>query len=653
MNAPTLRTAAATRGLLRLTTAGSVDDGKSTLIGRLLHDTRSLFEDQLDQIAGAGRRGEGGALDLALVTDGLRAEREQGITIDVAYRYFSTPVRSFVIADTPGHLEYTRNMVTGASTADLALILVDAEKGIVTQSRRHAFLSALLGISHLVVVVNKMDLVGFDEGAFRRVEEDFLRFARGLEGVEQVEFVPASALHGDNVVEPSGRTPWYGGGPLLSVLEAADPRTREAPLGLRFPVQHVVRAPGGFRGYAGTPVAGALAPGDRVRILPGGGEAVVDQVLRFEGPVERARAGTPVVVRTVEEVDVARGSLLVHPDDPPVVSDRIEAELCWMGDRPLELHRPYLVVHGTRRLRARVSRLLHRVDVDTLRALPASTLTANDIGRVHLVAAEPMAFDRYTENRTTGSFLLVDPDGKDTVAAGLIRGAAAHRPVSPHVTPERPAISRRRREERSGHRAGVVWFTGISGAGKSTLARRVEEILFDRGVRTALLDGDTLRAGLSGDLGFSDGDRSENLRRAGEVARILFDLGHLVLCAFVSPHLPDRERARGRFPRGRFLEIHVDAPLEEVRRRDPKGLYRGEAEGRVAPLPGSRAPFEAPSRPELRIDTTRLTPGEGAEAVVRLLEEAGLVPPRELPGAFPAVRPGVPPTDPPEAESEP
>jgi len=640
--------------LLRFTTAGSVDDGKSTLIGRLLHDTRSVFEDQFEQLedasrrrgAGPGRdggpgrgagpgpgaeRGAGGerdatGIDLALLTDGLRDERAQGITIDVAYRYFATPKRRFIIADTPGHLQYTRNMVTGASTADLAVILVDASKGLLTQSRRHAFISSLLGIEQLVVAVNKMDLVDYRPEPFERIRAEFSTFARGLEGVREVAFVPISALEGDQVVERSDRMPWHTGPTLLELLEAARTGTRRRPGAFRFPVQSVIRPHAGFRGYAGTVASGEIAAGDEVVVLPSGESTIVRSIETADGPLDRAGAGEAVVITTHDELDISRGDLIAPAGSPPPVASHLAADLCWMDREALEPGRTYLLLSGTRQVQVRVDRIVHRIEIDTLGREPAEALALNEIGLVELSAAEPFAFDAYRANPATGSFVLVDLRSNQTAGAGMIREGLAHaRPASPGVVWQEEAIPRSAREARHGHLAAVVWLTGISGAGKSSIAREVERLLFERGAQTALLDGDRLRHGLSGDLGFSDADRAENLRRAGEVARILFDHGAIVLGAFISPRSADRDRVRSLIPRGRFFEIHVHAPVEVARERDPKGLYEREREGAVGPLPGSLGPWEPPRAPELYIDTTGSSPAGAARRVLALLEEAGIL----------------------------
>jgi len=621
--------------LLRFTTAGSVDDGKSTLIGRLLYETGSVPEDQLEAVrAASDRRGEG-YLNLALLTDGLRAEREQNITIDVAYRYFATARRRFIIADTPGHLQYTRNMVTGASTAELAIVLVDARKGVLTQSRRHGFLSSLLGIPHVVVAVNKMDLVDFAEDVFRAIEADYRDFAERLE-VPSLTFIPVSALLGDNVVEKSARMPWYDGPTLLHHLEGVNVGAGRNLVDFRFPVQYVVRPHQDFRGFAGRVASGTVGPGEEVVILPGGQASRVRSVETADGPLDEAVAGDSVLLTLEDEVDVSRGDMIVRRRNLPTVATRIDALACWMGERPLDPAAEYLMMHATRTVKAFVAEVVYRIDVDTLHREASSTLEMNDIGRLELVTAQPLAFDPYARSHATGSFILVDPRTHATVAAGMIRGEAREapvpagdapaRPVSPAVTWEEWNIPRAEREARNGHGAAVLWFTGLSGAGKSTLARALERELFAAGCQTMLLDGDQVRHGLCGDLGFSPEERAENLRRAGEAARLFFEQGSIVLCTFVSPYAADRERVRALLPAGRFLEVHVRARVETCAARDPKGLYARAARGELQGLTGVDAPYEAPEAPEVVADTEDAGVEAIVAALVRRLREEGILP---------------------------
>jgi bifunctional enzyme CysN/CysC len=617
--------------LLRVSTAGSVDDGKSTLIGRLLYDTRSVPEDQLEAVERTSRQRGEAYLNLALITDGLRAEREQNITIDVAYRYFATPRRRFIVADTPGHLQYTRNMVTGASTADLAVVLVDARRGVLTQSRRHGFIASLLRIPHVVVAVNKMDLVDFSQEVFEGIVREYQDFAQKLD-VQDLSFVPVSALLGDNVVAKSTNMPWYGGGTLLHLLESAHTGANRNLVDFRLPVQYVIRPHQDYRGFAGRIVSGTLRPGEEVLVLPGSVPTRVRSIDTPDGPLPEAVAGDSVVVTLEDEVDVARGDMLVRQRNLPTVADRLDAVVCWMDERPLDRSTPYLLMHTTREVQAFVSELVYRIDVDTLHREPAATLGLNDIGRVEITTARPVFVDPYAQNRTTGSFVLVDPHTHLTVAAGMIRGEPRElrddaRPASPNVVWEGWNVPRAEREARNGHRAAVLWLTGLSGAGKSTIARAVERELFSRGCQTMFLDGDQLRHGLCGDLGFSREDRRENVRRAGEAARLFFEGGSIVLCAFVSPFREDRDAVRALFPEGGFLELFVDADLDTLRRRDVKGLYAAALRGDVPHFTGVSSPYEPPPAPDMVLDTAALPVEALARAVVERLRADGILPP--------------------------
>jgi len=636
---PAPAASAAEPDLLRFTTAGSVDDGKSTLIGRLLYETGAIPEDQLEAVRAASRRRGEGELNLALLTDGLRAEREQNITIDVAYRYFATPRRRFIIADTPGHLQYTRNMVTGASTAELAVVLVDARKGVLTQSRRHGFLSSLLGITHVVVAVNKMDLVGWDEAVFEEIAAAYRAFAARLE-VPDLVFIPVSALYGDNVVETSAHMPWYAGTTLLHHLESVNAGGQNL-VDFRLPVQYVVRPHQDFRGFAGRVASGTIGPGEEVVVLPGGHASRVRSVETADGPLAEAVAGDSVLLTLEDEIDVSRGDMVVRRRNLPTVASRFDALVCWMGERPLDPSASYLLRHTTRTVGASVTEVVYRIDVDTLHREPARTLGMNDIGRLQLATARPLCFDPYARNHVTGSFVLVDPHTHATVAAGMIRGeaqeppvpadAAPPRPVSPDVAWEGWNVPRAEREARNGHRAAVLWLTGLPGAGKSTIARALERGLFEAGCQTMLLDGDQVRHGLCGDLGFSATDRAENLRRAGEAARLFFEQGCIVLCTFVSPFAADRERVRRLLPPGRFLEVHVRASVETCVARDPKGLYARAARGELAGLTGVDAPYEAPASPELVADTEAADVESIVAAIALRLREEGILPPASGP----------------------
>ncbi len=632
--------------LLRLTTAGSVDDGKSTLIGRLLYDTKSIFEDQLEAIEGASRRRGEGQVNLALLTDGLRAEREQNITIDVAYRYFATPTRKFIIADTPGHIQYTRNMVTGASTADLAIVLVDARKGVLTQSKRHGFLSSLLRIPHIIVAVNKMDLVDYRQDVFQRIVDDYTEFAEKLE-VRNLTFIPISALVGDNVVTKSERTPWYQGATLLHELETATVGAQRNLVDFRLPVQYVVRPHQDFRGFAGRVASGTIRAGEEIVVLPGGHASRVRTVTGPDGPLEEGVAGDAVVLTIEDEIDISRGDMIVRKLNLPTVGTRLEAIVCWMNDAPLRPETPYVLMHTTRQVRAHIDRIVYRIDVDTLHREDVDQLGLNDIGRVQITTGQPVFFDPYQQNHETGNFILIDPFTNVTVGAGMIRGevrslpeseavgsgaeavgsgsgAEAGRRVSPDVVWQEWNVPRAEREARNGHRAAIVWMTGLSGSGKSSIAREVERRLFEEGRHTMLLDGDQLRHGLNGDLGFADADRTENVRRAGEVARLFFEHGNIVLCTFVSPFRADRERIRAQLPADAFLEVFVDCNVDVLRQRDTKGLYERAARGEVE-LTGVSAPYEAPGTPELVVRTDRADLGSCVDAVLRELRGRGII----------------------------
>jgi bifunctional enzyme CysN/CysC len=622
--------------LLRLTTAGSVDDGKSTLIGRLLYDTKSIFTDQLEAIERTSRQRGEGYVNLALLTDGLRAEREQNITIDVAYRYFATPKRKFIIADTPGHVQYTRNMVTGASTAELAIVLVDARKGVMTQSKRHGFIASLLRIPHIVVAINKMDLVDYDEKIYEAIVDEYREFAEKLE-VSDLTFIPMSALLGDNVVDKSERMLWYSGSTLLHHLETVNVGATRNLVDFRFPVQYVIRPHQDFRGFAGRIASGTIQRGEEIVVLPSGHGSRIASVESADGPLEEASAGESVVLTLEDELDVSRGDMIVRRKNVPSIANRFEAIISWMNERPLDRTTPYLLMHTSRQTQAFVSDVVYRIDVDTLHREKVAAFGLNDIGRVELTTSQPLFFDPYERNHVTGSFILIDPHTNVTVAGGMIRGEvkapphqvqepAALRAVSPGVVWQEWNIPRAEREVRNGHGAAVLWFTGLSGSGKSTIARAVERALFARGIHTMLLDGDQVRHGLCGDLGFSDDDRRENLRRVGEAARLFFESGDVVLCTFVSPFRDERERVRSLFPADRFLEVHVAADLETCRKRDPKGLYRKALAGEIENFTGVSSPYEEPEAPELRIDSGAQPVETSVEQIIAALKAAGIVP---------------------------
>ncbi len=609
------------KGLLRFLTCGSVDDGKSTLIGRLLHDSKLLFEDQLAALrADSERFGTTGEdIDYALIVDGLAAEREQGITIDVAYRYFATDKRRFIVADTPGHVQYTRNMATGASTADLAVLLVDAGNGILTQTRRHAYIVSLLGIRHVVLAVNKIDRIAFDEERFVDIRNEFAEFARPL-GFETLVTIPLSARYGDNVIAPSVRTPWYGGPTLLAHLEDIEVAAATAEGPFRLPVQWVNRPHAGFRGYAGTVAAGSVRPGDAIVVARTGQTAHVARLVAMDGDLGEAAAGDAVTVTTDVEIDISRGDVLASPERRPEVSDQIAAHLIWMADEPLLPGRSYLLKAGARTVGAAVTALKHRVDVDTFQSLAATTLTLNDIGLTNLSLSEPIAFDVYDDNRATGSFILIDRYSNATVAAGMIR-FGLRRATNIHW--QALDVNKRVRAEALGQKPVILWFTGLSGAGKSTIANLVDKKLTLAGRHTYLLDGDNIRHGLNRDLGFTDADRVENIRRVAETARLFVDAGLIVLVSFISPFRSERRMARELVGADEFLEIHVDAPLDVAEARDVKGLYKKARAGEIQHFTGIDSPYEAPLEPDLHLDTTTATAEELADRIVARLIAGG------------------------------
>jgi bifunctional enzyme CysN/CysC len=626
--------------LLRFATAGSVDDGKSTLIGRLLYDSKQVLSDQLVAVEQASQRRGQDFLDLSLLTDGLRAEREQGITIDVAYRYFATAQRRFIIADTPGHEQYTRNMVTGASTADLAIVLIDARKGVIAQSKRHAFISSLLGIPHMVVCVNKMDLVDFEEPVFDAIVEDFDRFAARLE-MPDVTFIPISALLGDNVVDRSEAMPWYQGPPLLYHLEHVHIASDRNLIDVRFPVQWVIRPPAtgvaDYRAYAGQLAGGVMRQGDEVVVLPSGQRTTVAGIDTLEGQVTEAFPPMSVAVRLVDDLDVGRGSMIVRTQNQPTVANKFECLLCWMSEQPLSRQRRYLVKHTTRTAMVGGVDVRYRIDVETLhRDEGSTTLELNDLGRVHLQLSSPLVFDSYRRNRVTGSLIMIDEATNETVAAGVIldtevegedvADSLVKSDRSPNVRWQGTRMTRQRRWQALGHAGATLWFTGLPGAGKSTVAAAVEERLIAAAQPAFLLDGDNLRHGLNGDLGFDEQARRENVRRTAHVARLLAESGTIVLVSLVSPYAADREAAAALHAADElsFIEIFVDAPLEVCEQRDPKGLYARARAGELAGLTGVGAPYEAPADPDLVLGSREETVEEEVARVMELLAGRGL-----------------------------
>jgi bifunctional enzyme CysN/CysC len=628
--------------LLRFATAGSVDDGKSTLIGRLLYDSKQVLSDQLAHVEQTSQRMGHDFLDLSLLTDGLRAEREQGITIDVAYRYFATAQRRFIIADTPGHEQYTRNMVTGASTADLAIILVDARKGVVAQSKRHAFISSLLGIPHVVVCVNKMDLVDFDEGVFDTIVEDFDRFAARLE-MPDVTFIPISALLGDNVVERSDAMPWYQGPPLLYHLEHVHIASDRNLIDVRFPVQWVIRPPStslvDYRAYAGQVAGGVIRPGDEVVVLPGGQRSTVASIDTFDGPVEEAFPPMSVAIRLSDDIDISRGSTIARRHNQPTVSNSFECLVCWMSERPLSPTRRYVVKHTTRTAMLSGVEVRYRIDVESLhRDEDAGSLQLNDLARVHLRLGTPLVFDSYRRNRVTGSLIVIDEATNETVAAGVILDTEVEESTSPAATAGRSPnvswqgtrVSREQRWASLGHAGATLWFTGLPGAGKSTVASAVEERLIEAGHPAFLLDGDNLRHGLNGDLGFDEDARRENVRRTSHVAKLLAESGTIAIVSLVSPYDADRQAAAElhRSADLGFVEVFLSASVELCQKRDSKGLYARARTGEIPELTGVGAPYESPSEPDLVLCSYRETVEEEVDRVLELLIDRGLIAPQ-------------------------
>ncbi|HTW33254.1 MAG TPA: sulfate adenylyltransferase subunit CysN [Rhizomicrobium sp.] len=612
------------KSLLRFLTCGSVDDGKSTLIGRLLYDSKLLFEDHLAALEKDSKKHgtTGGDIDFALLVDGLEAEREQGITIDVAYRFFATDRRTFIVADTPGHEQYTRNMATGASNSELAVILIDARKGVLTQTRRHAYIASLLGIRHVVPAVNKIDLVDFSEDVFRAIVEEFSGFAEKL-GFASLVSIPISARFGDNVTAASASTPWYKGPSLLEHLEAVDVETALGELPFRMPVQWVNRPNLDFRGFSGTVVSGRVKPGDPVVVAKSGRTSKIGRVVTMDGDLAEAVPGDAVTLTLADEVDISRGDLLSTPSARPEVSDQFAAHILWMAEDEMLPGRPYLLKIGTTTVPATITELKHKVDVNTLDHLAGKTLHLNEVGYGNINASQPIAFDPYHENRDTGGFILIDRFTNATIAAGTI-DFGLRRATNVHW--QALDVNKVLRAESKGQRPAVLWFTGLSGSGKSTIANLVERTLFAQGRHTYLLDGDNVRHGLNRDLGFTDVDRVENIRRVAEAAKLFVDAGLIVLVSFISPFRSERRLARELMQAGEFIEIFVDTPIEVCMQRDVKGLYAKAQRGEIKNFTGIDSPYEAPEAAELTLKTVDSDPVMLAEDVVAYLRKAGIVP---------------------------
>ncbi|PZO75281.1 MAG: adenylyl-sulfate kinase [Sphingomonas taxi] len=606
------------KSLLRFITCGSVDDGKSTLIGRLLYDSKMIFEDQLAALESDSKKvgTQGQEIDFALLVDGLAAEREQGITIDVAYRYFSTEKRKFIVADTPGHEQYTRNMITGASTADLAVILVDARKGILTQTKRHSYLAHLIGIRHLVLAVNKMDLVGYDQATYDRIVADYATFAESI-GIAAFTPMPISGFKGDNITTSSANTPWYDGPTLIDHLDTVTLDVSEDQAGaFRMPVQWVNRPNLDFRGFSGLVASGSIAPGDPVRILPGGRTSTIARVVAFGGDLEKAVAGQSVTLTLADEIDCSRGDVIVAADSPPEAADQFEATVVWMADEEMLPGRPYWLKLAMQTVTATIQQPKYQINVNTMERLAAKTLELNAIGIANLSTDRPLVFEPYADNRQLGGFILVDKITNATVAAGMLHFSLRR---AQNVHWQATDIGREAHAALKNQKAAVLWFTGLSGAGKSTIANLVEMKLARMNRHTFLLDGDNVRHGLNRDLGFTDADRVENIRRVGEVAKLMTDAGLIVITAFISPFRAEREMVRQMMAPGEFIEVHIDTPLADAERRDVKGLYAKARAGKLANFTGIDSPYESPENPEIRIDTTGMTPDEAADAIVAML----------------------------------
>ncbi|ODP38114.1 sulfate adenylyltransferase subunit CysN [Sphingomonas turrisvirgatae] len=605
------------KSLLRFITCGSVDDGKSTLIGRLLYDSKMIFEDQLEALQADSKRvgTQGQEIDFALLVDGLAAEREQGITIDVAYRFFATEKRKFIVADTPGHEQYTRNMVTGASTADLAVILIDARKGMLTQTRRHSYLAHLIGIRHIVLAVNKMDLVGYDQAVFDKIVADYREFATGI-GIDAFTAIPISGFKGDNITALSENTPWFAGPALIEHLETVPVGAADHARPFRMPVQWVNRPNLDFRGFAGTVAGGSIKPGDPVRILPSGRTSTVSRIVTFGGDLAQAGPNQSVTLTLADEVDCSRGDVIAAADAPPQVADQFQATIVWMDQEDLLPGRAYWLKLGTQTVSATVQPPRHTIDVNTMAQLSARTLGLNDIGVAEVYTDRGIVFEPYADSSDLGGFILIDKLTNATVAAGMLNFSLRR---AQNVHWQAVDLDRNHHAGMKNQRPAVIWLTGLSGAGKSTIANLVEKKLARMNRHTFLLDGDNVRHGLNRDLGFTDADRVENIRRVGEVAKLMTDAGLIVIAAFISPFRAERDMVRAMMAPGEFLEVHVDTPLADAEARDVKGLYAKARAGDLRNFTGIDSPYEAPQDPEVYVDTTRLTAEQAAELIVEKL----------------------------------
>lgn len=611
------------KSFLRFLTCGSVDDGKSTLIGRLLYDSKLIYEDQLASVEKDSKKSgtTGERPDLALLVDGLAAEREQGITIDVAYRFFSTDKRKFIVADTPGHEQYTRNMATGASTADLAILLIDARKGVQTQTKRHSFIASTLGIKHIVVAINKMDLIGFSQFAFDKIDQDFRNFAKDL-GFANITCIPMSALDGDNVSSKSERVPWYHGPYLLEHLETVDV-TRATPLkSFRLPVQWVNRPNLNFRGFSGTIASGSVKPGDEIIVIPSGKRSKVKAIVTMDGDLDQAVEDQAITLTLEDEVDISRGDFICGTDNPAEQSDQFQAQILWMSEKKLFPGRGYFLKSGNKTVPASVTDLRHRIDINDFSEQAAKTLELNEVGVCNLSLGQPIVFDAYDQNRHTGSFILIDRQTNATVGVGMLNFSLRR---ASNVVWQDLEIGKTERAEQKHQKPAVLWFTGLSGSGKSTIANLVEKKLFDLGRHTYTLDGDNVRHGLNKDLGFTDADRVENIRRVGETSKLMVDAGLFVLCAFISPFRAERQLARRMVENREFLEVFVDTPLAVAEKRDAKGLYAKARRGEIKNFTGIDSEYQAPKAPEITVNTVELTAEQAAEKIVGYLEINGFL----------------------------
>lgn len=609
------------KSMLRFITCGSVDDGKSTLIGRLLYDSKLIFEDQLSALESDSKKmgTQGQEIDFALLVDGLAAEREQGITIDVAYRFFSTDKRKFIVADTPGHEQYTRNMATGASTADVAILLIDARKGVLTQTRRHSFICSLLGIKRIVLAVNKMDLVDYSQRVLNDIEVEYREFAKDF-GFSEIVSIPLSALKGDNILTRSDKTKWYDGPTLMNYLETVQVGDARQAADFRLPVQWVNRPNLDFRGFSGTIASGTIRPGDPIKVLPSAQESTVRSIVTYDGELDAAVAGEAVTLTLNDEIDISRGDVIAGKDNPPEVADQFEAKIIWMADEHMLPGRPYLFKTGNKTVPGLVTDLKHKVNVNTMEHTAAKHLELNEIGICNIGLDSRIAFDPYGKNRDTGSFIIIDRITNTTVGVGMIDFALRR---ASNIHWQALDVNKVARAEMKHQRPAVLWFTGLSGSGKSTIANIVEKRLFARGRHTYTLDGDNVRHGLNQDLGFTDADRVENIRRVGEVAKLMVDAGLVVMTSFISPFRAERRMVHDLMDEGEFIEVYVDTPIEVCAERDPKGLYKKAKAGEIKNFTGYDSPYEEPERADIHVNTEKMSADECADVIIKYLEENG------------------------------